>query len=60
VAFRAQRFTLRVKHDAGFVTIRAVASSAEDARSLVCIAERCPDCAIKRVWPGKVIYETPT
>lgn len=51
--FTMRRFTLRVRHDAGYVTIRTVASSEAAARAMVCAAERCPDRAIRRVWLGK-------
>lgn len=50
-----RRYTLRVKHDAGFITIRTVAQSEAAARHIVCMAERCPDRAIRRVWAGKAI-----
>jgi hypothetical protein len=50
-----RRFTLRVKHDAGFVTIRTVARDEATARYLVCRAERCPERAIRRVYAGKVL-----
>lgn len=52
-------YTLRVRHDAGFVTIRTTASSEEAARQAVMEAERCPASAIRRVWRGKLIWATP-
>ena len=48
-------FTLRVKHDDGFVTIRTVATSEEKAKRAVMLAERCPERAIRRVYKGKEI-----
>jgi hypothetical protein len=50
-----QHFTLRVMHDAGYITIRTVASSEQAARELVCRAELCPARSIRRVYPGKRI-----
>lgn len=50
-----KRYTMRVKHDRGFVTIRTVASSVEAARMMVCRAELCPDRAIRRVYVGQIV-----
>ncbi|OLP04495.1 hypothetical protein [Rhodoferax antarcticus] len=52
-----KHFTLRLKHDAGYVSIRTVARSESVARQLVCDAERCPPSAIRRVYVGKTILE---
>ncbi len=54
-AMQIRRYTLRVKHDAGFITIRTVASSEAAARYIVCRAEHCPERAIRRVWRGKIL-----
>ncbi len=50
-----RHFTLRVKHDAGSVTIRTVGPNEGAARKMICAAERCPERAIRRVWAGKPI-----
>ena len=49
------RFTLRVKHDAGYTTVRTVAQSEASAREMVRSAFRCPDRSIRRVWRGKCV-----
>lgn len=53
-----RRFTLRVRHDGGMITIRTVASSEQAARTMVCRAELCPDRAIRRVYVGQPIGHT--
>ena len=55
---KIQCFTLRVRHDAGIISIRTVASSVKAARSIVINAERCPESAIRRVYQGKVLYQS--
>ena len=54
-SFQMFRFSLRVKHDEGYILIRTVARDEAAARKMVTIAERCPDRAIRRVWRGKQI-----
>ena len=49
------RFTLRVKHDGGFVTFRTVATSEQKAKRAVMLVERCPERSIRRVYKGKEI-----
>lgn len=53
-----RRFTLRLRHDHGYITIRTVASSEQAARDLVCRAEFCPARSIRRVYTGKLIGGT--
>lgn len=48
-----RNFTLRLKHDNGYVSIRTVATDENPARRIVCAAERCPERAIRRVYHGK-------
>ena len=48
-------FTLRVKHDDGFVTFRTVATGEREARRAVMLAERCPERSIRRVYKGKEV-----
>lgn len=50
-----RHFTLRVKHDAGYISISTVARNEAAARHMVCEAERCPDRAIRRVYKGRFI-----
>lgn len=57
---QVHRYTLRVRHDHGFVTIRTTAQSEAAARNIVMKAERCPASSIRRVWRGKLIWATPT
>ncbi len=53
-----RRFTLRLRHDHGYITIRTVASSEQAARDMVCRAELCPARSIRRVYTGKLIGGT--
>lgn len=53
-----RRFTLRVRHDGGVITIRTVASCEQAARTMVCQAELCPDRAIQRVYAGQLVGYT--
>ena len=48
-------FTLRVKHDDGFVTFHTIATSEQEAKRAVMAAERCPERAIRRIYKGKEI-----
>jgi hypothetical protein len=48
-------YTLRVKHDAGYISIKTMAQSEEAARHIVRCAERCPDRSIRRVYKGKLL-----
>lgn len=50
-----RHYTLRVKHDAGFVSIRTVAQSEDAAIALVMRAERCPRRSIRRVYIGRTV-----
>ena len=49
------RFTLRVKHDDGFVTFHTVATGEQEAKRAVMLVERCPERSIRRVYKGKEI-----
>ena len=55
-----RHYTLRVRHDGGWVSITTVAQSVEAARRVVCASERCPDRSIRRVYAGRVICDTAT
>lgn len=44
-----KQFIVTLKHDAGQIKIRVIASNEEDAKRKVCIAENCPESAIVRV-----------
>lgn len=46
-----QWFAVRVKHDAGKITIYNYAVSADAAKRVVMTAERCPERAILSVEP---------
>ena len=48
-------FTLRVKHDDGFITFHTVARSEQEARRAVMLAEHCPERSIRRVYKGKEV-----
>lgn len=41
------RFTARVRHDAGYITVRGAASSEDAFIYMVMKAERCPRSAIR-------------
>lgn len=41
-----KKYSIKVKHDKGTITIKTSASSEEAARTKVCNAEGCPESAI--------------
>lgn len=50
-----QHFTLRLRHDKGYISIRTVAKNEQAAREQVCAAERCPDSSVRRVYHGRCL-----
>jgi hypothetical protein len=45
-----KKYTFRLKHDAGYHTVKTIARTLDAAVQTVCIVENCPEIAIVGVW----------